>query len=264
MKRFLIFLAVVFSTQLRAQDSVRSVATLNTATVYFGYGAELTHQSNLKIGLSTRFIVISGLSTSVDVNSLQISVPESVALLSHRYKVVYPTALPAEQTAEARSRQDSIDVLLKEMGRTDNLILIEQETMTKTGALIEGALTNGGNKTLSGEELLKLVNFYNAKISAARTAIYNYNQLNQATAKKVEELRKRLGLLNAGRPAPGKAYGELTLQVMCRQAAEIPVGISYYTNNAGWTPLYDIRVNSKTNKVKLIYKASITQTTGID
>ena len=28
--------------------------------------------------------------------------------------------------------------------------------------------------------------------------------------------------------------------------------------------MYDIRVNSKTNKVKLVYKASITQTTGID
>ncbi|MBK8952302.1 MAG: DUF4139 domain-containing protein [Chitinophagaceae bacterium] len=40
--------------------------------------------------------------------------------------------------------------------------------------------------------------------------------------------------------------------------------MSYYTNNAGWTAVYDVRVNSKTNKVKLVYKASLTQTTGID
>jgi uncharacterized protein (TIGR02231 family) len=61
-----------------------------------------------------------------------------------------------------------------------------------------------------------------------------------------------------------KAYGQVILQVVCKSAQEIPVSLSYYTNNAGWTPVYDIRVNSKTNKVKMVYKASLTQTTGID
>ena len=42
------------------------------------------------------------------------------------------------------------------------------------------------------------------------------------------------------------------------------VSVSYYTQSAGWVPVYDIRVNSKTNKVKLIYKASLTQTSGVD
>jgi uncharacterized protein (TIGR02231 family) len=51
---------------------------------------------------------------------------------------------------------------------------------------------------------------------------------------------------------------------MCSKSRDIPVSLSYYTHNAGWTPVYDIRVNSKTNKVKLVYKASLTQTTGID
>lgn len=40
--------------------------------------------------------------------------------------------------------------------------------------------------------------------------------------------------------------------------------MSYYTNNAGWQPIYDIRVNSKTNAIKLVYKASVIQNTGID
>ncbi|RYY56257.1 MAG: mucoidy inhibitor MuiA family protein [Chitinophagaceae bacterium] len=265
MQRFFLLLAVVFSTSLRAQDSVRSVATLNTATVYFGYGAELTHQSTVKAGMSTRFIVISGLSSSVDVQSLQISVPESVALLSHRYKVVYPdqNSTPV-LLPEVRQMQDSIEIIMRDMARVDNQIAIEQETMVKTGTLIETALAGNGGKTILSDELLKLVNFSNNRISTAKTAIFNYNQANQASARKLELLRKRINSFNAARPAAARSYGELTLQVMCRQPGELPVGISYYTNNAGWTPLYDIRVNSKTNKVKLIYKASITQTSGID
>ncbi|HRF18220.1 MAG TPA: DUF4139 domain-containing protein, partial [Chitinophagaceae bacterium] len=75
---------------------------------------------------------------------------------------------------------------------------------------------------------------------------------------------KRINLINAVTPVKQKPYGQVFLQVMCKRAGEIPVELSYYTNNAGWTAMYDVRVNSKTNKVKLVYKASLTQTTGID
>jgi len=51
---------------------------------------------------------------------------------------------------------------------------------------------------------------------------------------------------------------------LCKSADEIPVNLSYYTNNAGWTAVYDVRVNSKTNKIKLVYKAMLSQTSGID
>ncbi|MEI9946689.1 MAG: hypothetical protein WDN26_21010 [Chitinophagaceae bacterium] len=90
-----IFLAVgLFLTVLtHAQntDTVRTDATISNATVYFGYARELTHESKVKITSNTRIIVINQLSTSVDVNSFQISCPEDVALLSHRYSIFYPT-----------------------------------------------------------------------------------------------------------------------------------------------------------------------------
>ncbi len=264
-------LTLLFSmlhSALQAQDTARSAATLKTATVYFGYGAELTHTTSLKVNAQTRFIVISQLSTTVDLNSLQISVPENMALLSHRFNVVYPESIPVAQSREAKMKEDSVTVLLKEIARLDNLINIEQETLSKTGTLIETAVNTSGNKSISSDELLKLVNFYNTKINAAKMRMYDLREQNAASVKTVEGIRTRIGQLvsnaDPSKGAAGKPYGELTLQVMCQQAADAAVAISYYTTNAGWTPLYDIRVNSKTNVVKLIYKASITQTTGID
>jgi uncharacterized protein (TIGR02231 family) len=52
--------------------------------------------------------------------------------------------------------------------------------------------------------------------------------------------------------------------VISKKSGEIPVDLSYYTNNAGWTTVYDVRVHSKTNKVKLVYKAMMSQTSGVD
>lgn len=245
-------------------DTVRADATISNATVYFGYGAEMTHASKVTVGTNTRIIVISQLSTSIDANSLQISVPEDVALMSQRYAVFYPVPPPVVKVKEVERLEDSINLLQKDISRLDNLIVIDQEILTKTGLLIESTVNNSGNKTITSDELLKLLEYYNGKIEKSKTNIYNNKQTIAQLNMKIADIRKRINLINAVTPVKQKPYGQVFLQVMCKRAGEIPVELSYYTNNAGWTAMYDVRVNSKTNKVKLVYKASLTQTTGID
>ena len=272
MKKILLTIGVVsFCAVLKAQslnrestDTARADATINNATVYFGYGAELTHQSKVKVDGGTKTIVINQLSTNVDINSLQISVPEDVALLSHKYNVFYPVRPPVVKSKEVERLEDSIALVQKDISRIDNLIVIDQEILTKTSLLIETAISSSGNKTITSDEVLKLLEYYNTKIEKSKTNIYNHNQNIKAQNKRIEEFRKKIGLMTTVVPMTAKAYGQVILQVLCKTAQEIPVSLSYYTTNAGWTPIYDIRVNSKTNKVKMVYKASLTQTTGID
>jgi uncharacterized protein (TIGR02231 family) len=265
MKKIIFIAGIIVScTQLIAQDTARVDATISTATVYFGYGAELTHQSKVKVDANTKIIVINQLSTSIDINSLQISVPEDVALLSQGYSVYYPTIPPIAKSREVEKLEDSIALAQKEIGRIDNLIVIDQEILTKTGLLIETTITTSGNKTITSDELLKLLEYYNTKIEKSKTNIYNYNQSVKMQNKRIEDLRKKITAITIVTPVNEKPYGQVFLQVMCRRSGEIPVDLSYYTPNAGWTAIYDVRVNSKTNKVKMVYKASLTQTTGVD
>ncbi len=267
-KNFLLagmFISCAFlKTFAQNSDTVRADATITNATVYFGYGAELTHESKVKVDAGTKVIVINMLGTTADVNSLQISVPEDVALLSQRYAVFYPPAPPVQKNKEAERIEDSIALVYKEIGRINNLISIEQEILNKTGLLIETTINTSGNKTVTSEEVLKLLEYYNNKIDKSKTNIYNHNQNIAAQNKKIEDLRNRIANLTPPPPPRQKSYGQVYLQVICKKGGEIPVELSYYTNNAGWTAMYDVRVNSKTNKVKLVYRASLTQTTGID
>ena len=246
------------------EDTAKANADITQATVYFGYGAELTHQAKVKVNAVTKTIVIDQLSTNVDINSLQISCPEDVALLSHRYNVFYPAETAVIKNKESERLEDSISLVQKEISRIDNLIAIDQEILTKTGVLIEATLNANGNKTITSAEILKLVDYYNAKIEKSKTNIFNHQQNKKQLNKRIEELKKRIEAINIIALPKPKPYGQLILQVLCKKTEEIPVSLSYYTQNAGWTPVYDIRVNSKTNKVKLVYKASLTQTTGID
>lgn len=264
MRSIFLLAGMLITTLLNAQDTTKADAEITHATVYFGYGAELTHQSKVKVSSSTKFIVISHLSTAVDINSLQISCPEDVALLSHRYSVFYPVKPEIVKGEKIERLEDSIELVQKEIARTNNLIGIEQEILTRTGNLIETTISTSGNKTITSDEVLKLVEHYTARIEKSKTNIFNYQQSITRMNKLIEDIRKRIRLFGSVVPQPEKPYGQVILQIMSTKTGEIPVSLSYYTNNAGWTPVYDIRVNSKTNKVKLVYKASLTQTSGID
>ncbi|MBL7729305.1 MAG: DUF4139 domain-containing protein, partial [Dinghuibacter sp.] len=265
---FLLVMAIMLNpvtASAQSDDTVRASATIKTASVYFGYGAELSHESKARVGTGTRIIVINNLSTSADVNSLQISVPEHVALLSQRYIVFQPPTPVAGKTRETERMEDSIETIQKEVSRIENLVAIDKEILAKTGLLIETTISTSGNKTVLSAEVLKLLEFYNARIEKSRTNIYNNQMEINRQNKLIAGIRKRIAEAGASAtPVIQKPYGQVILQVMCKQAGEIPINLSYYTARAGWTAIYDVRANSKTNKVKLVYKASLTQNTGID
>jgi uncharacterized protein (TIGR02231 family) len=263
MRKILFLMGLVAGTVANAQDTARTEAAVSSATVYFGYGAELTHQSKVTITANTRTIVIGQLATSIDINSLQISCPEDVALLSHKYSVYTPELPPMVKTPEYRKIEDSITAIQQDNSRIQNQISIQREILEKTGKLIETTVSVGGNKPVTSEDVLKLVEYYNAKIEKAKNSIYQYEQTIIAANRRMSDLQTRLNELQQLAPKRAPSYGQIILQVISKRSGEIPVALSYYTNNAGWTPVYDIRVNSKTNKVKLVYKAALTQTTGI-
>ena len=264
MQKILTAFFLSISGILNAQDTIRADAEITNATVYFGYGAELTHQSKVKLSGDTKIIVIDKLGTNVDLASLQISCPEDVALLSHRYAVFSPPQPEWVKPPVAYLMEDSIETMREEITRIESLITIEQEVLNKTGILIETTISTSGNKTITSAEALKLVDYYNDKIEKNKTKIYNHQQSKNKLTKKITEIQKRIVALKPVGQKNAKPYGQLYLQVFTKHTGEIPISVSYYTQSAGWVPVYDIRVNSKTNKVKLIYKASLTQTSGMD
>ena len=268
MKRITLLVSIMLLfVAIKAQssaDTSKIDGIIKEATVYFGYGAELTHEAKVKVNAGTKVIVINNLSTNVDLNTLQISLPENVALLSQRYSVFYPASMPVIKLKEVEKLEDSIANLQKSISRTQNLIAIEKKIIDKTGVLIESSVKSAGDKTISSTDLLKLVEYYNAKIEKSETNIFNYNQIIADQNKKINGMQQQIAQLMKDKSAKEKPYGQVFLQVLCKSADEIPVNLSYYTNNAGWTAVYDVRVNSKTNKIKLVYKAMLSQTSGID
>ncbi len=265
MKKILTIVVIsLFATKpLLAQDTTKVDAALASATVYFGYGAELTHQASANVNRNTRQIIISQLSTAIDINSLQVSVPENVALLSQRFMVFTPKIIPVVNPM-AKRLQDSIKIYQRAQNRNRNLAEIERETLDKTNKLIEMTMKENGNKTISSEEAIRLINANTTKIEKSKTFLFNLGEAYELLAEQIAGLQQRINDSNKQPLEPAKAYGQLILQVICNSNGAVPISLSYFTNNAGFTASYDVRVNSKTNELKLVYKAALTQSTGIN
>lgn len=246
-----------------AQDTLRVRPTLRNANVYFGYGAELTHEGRWRMESGTRILMLEGISTSVDPNSLQVNLPEGVALLSQQYRVYQPPVPPSKFQKQIEALLDSNRVLTKEIARFQNLIGIDQEILVKTGLLIESPLKDKTERPVLAADILRLLDVYTARIERAKLAIFQWQTEIEKLQRKIQEHQEMIQQWSQQQSTPIEPVGQLFLQVLTDRPDEYPVKVSYYTPQAGWTANYDLRVNSKENKVKLIYKASLTQTTGI-
>ncbi len=270
MMKYIFIIAIALSSYIAhaQKDTAKANASMNDATVYFGYGAELTHKAKVDITKNTKYIVIDKLSTQIDLNSLQISCPENVSLLSQQFSIYYPPTKPAIENALGIKIKDSIKRINKVIIVLQNKIDIAQSTLAKTDKLIESTIATSANKTNLTAEVLKLIEFNNDKIEKNKEAIFLFKQEVELQEEKIEVLNERLLLANnknIEKPdVIEKPFGRITMQVVCRNEQQADISMSYYTNNAGWQPIYDIRVNSKTNAIKLVYKASVIQNTGID
>lgn len=61
-----------------------------------------------------------------------------------------------------------------------------------------------------------------------------------------------------------KTAGRLILQLSAAVAGNSEFTLSYITQNAYWTPYYDIKATDVKSPLQITYKAKIVQTTGID
>jgi uncharacterized protein (TIGR02231 family) len=255
-------LALLLITTLTAVAQTNFKSQLTHANVYYGYGAELNHTAKTSLQNGTQEITIENISNVLDQNTVQISVPENVVLLSYRFNA---KTIAADNKANPAIKimEDSIKLVQKLITVATNDVAVTSELLEKTSKLIE-TYSSGENKNLTTADLIKLLDFYTTKVQSYRSTIFNLQAKKQELSDQLNDINTRLYYVRQVNGNAGKLVGEMILQLMAQQATTAEIGISYFTQRAGWIPTYDMRVTSADNTFKLGYKASVNQSTGLD
>jgi len=230
-------------------------SSLKTATVYRS-GAELIHNTSVPLSQGNEELVIEGISNNIDINSVQINCPSAVTIMGVEFSNNF-LVMP-EVTSRIKFLQDSAEIVQKEIEKVNVQI---QTTADLLEVLKSNRDIKGQQTGLSVAELMKLMDYYKNKSAELQ------NDLAQQKAKqrKLSDLLLKIKVqINEEENKNTKTAGQLKLQLSVATAGKYDFVVSYITPNAWWSPYYDIRVDDIKSPLKVIYKAKITQTTGID
>jgi uncharacterized protein (TIGR02231 family) len=252
----LLLLLVTFAF---AQKPIFTTAKVKAATVYFN-AAELSQNASATLPAGASEIVIKNVAVNLNESSIQIGAPASVTVLSVQFTNNYISEYESDAKSPALIIvRDSIVLVQKEIQKVNNTINSENKTIQ---LLDKNQQISGVNSGLNVAELMKMVEYYkNKQIEIAN----NINTLSEKQRKLNEVLQKLNNKLEVNANKEEKtSSGKLILQVMNQTAGIIPFDISYLTNSASWTPFYDLRAESVTSPINMMYKAQVAQNTGID
>ncbi|WP_130733277.1 DUF4139 domain-containing protein [Flavobacterium sp. J27] len=259
MKKIIVGLLLLVSVSIWAQKPIFTTAKVNAATVYVN-SAELSQSTTVTLPKGNSEIVIKNVADYVNESTVQINAPKNITVLSVQFTKNYISEYEIDESNPIIKKvRDSIHWVTKEMAKVVN----QKTSYSKTIELLDkNQLIAGANATLSVTELMKLADYYTSKRTELSNLVNTYTE-------KENKLREQLATLNSKleintQKEEKTSKGKLILQVMNDLAGTVDLDINYLTQGASWQPFYDLRAESISSPIDMLYKGQVTQNTGID
>ncbi len=255
MRTLSIIILVFLSLLVNAED--KKVKSKIKEVTVFQNGAQIhrTAQTTLKAG--HQVIIFSDLSTSIVASSIQVNGKGDFTIMSVTNQINYLKEI--KKNKRIAVIQDSIKILNKKL-KSEKMIISAYKQEIK---LLEANRSlKGTNNNLSINEIKLAADYYRQRFRQI------YNDQEKINAKitdyqnNINRLKNALNQLRQRR-AP-KGIGEIMVEIDAKKSIPASFTLNYLVNNAGWTPLYDIRAIDANKDIELHYRANIFQNTGID
>ncbi len=259
MKNLFLLLAFLVSVNTFAQKPIFTSAKVKAATVYFN-SAEISQNTSVVLPKGTSEIVVKNVTDYLNENSVQIGAPASVTVLSVQFSNNYISEFEIDENNPAIKKvRDSITFVQKEI----NKIEIEKVSNSKSIEILDkNQQVSGVNSGLNVLDLMKMVDYYKLKRSELSNAITFLDEKEIKLNEKLVRLNTKLEINTKNEEK--SSNGKLIIQVMNEVAGTVDFDINYLTPNASWSPFYDLRANTISEPINMMYKAQVVQSTGID
>lgn len=238
------------------ETSVFAVDSDIEQVVVYRHGAKISRNAQFTVGPGNQEIVISNLTSTIDANSLQVSITGNAILLSASVR----TNFLGYQTLPRRTQQlkDSLELITEKIDWLNN----EQEIYQGEEKLIqENQRIVNDEQLITAQDIAQLADFYRTRLTSIRKKKFD----NTKKLRDLQEIKKRLeNQLQELQYQRGKRMGEVVLNIAAEQSAKVGADITYLSYNAGWTPVYDLRCKGTEKPIDLVYKANVSQSTGYE
>lgn len=253
---FLLGCVVHFSLPARAGDEKPIIKAKLVSVIVYTSGAGLSHQASANLRQGSYELIVENVSHAINEETVQIKAAPAVTVLGVKalsFKIGEDNNDP-----NSKALKDSIAALEKAIAKVQGQIDVNKDL---NALLSVNREVKGSQTGLNVAELAKLMDFYRTKDAELKT---EQALLLERQTKLREALEKAKAELSWGSGNGISGTGKLVIKLSVAQSGSYPFEINYISPNAHWTPIYDIRAEDIKKPLKLVYKALVSQTTGIE
>ena len=229
--------------------------------------ARVTRHGTIALEPGTHQLEIAELPTSIDTASVRASgsfTPGAgggrARLLGVDVRKVFYRDTPATRAKELEDQIQAVE-------DADKILADRAEALAAQELLARSVAEKAGEHLARGVAFARadiaqggtLMDFVAQEFARVQEGIRATTIQRRELAKQLEKLRAELKSLQGSR---GRERYTATVEVEVTSAGEMAIDLIYVTSNAGWEPLYDVRLIG--HGVELTYLGQVTQRTGED
>ena len=255
MKKLIAVLVFIASSNIFAVTEQLVKSNLSGVKVFLR-GAELTHTAKAKLEKGVSEIVFTDVAGNIDQNSLNVSAKGDFIILSVMQRLDY--LRDAASNPVIKNMNDSLEIMNNKFSAKQNEI---DAVNAEIDLLNSNRQISGKDRALTITELQKMAEFFGKRIGELKSQITSLVKDHKKIQKEIDRINKQLVELNSKFNQP---QNEVVVTVSAKSNVNAEFTLSYLIYDAGWQPLYDVRVNDLKNPAALSYKANVNQNSGLD
>ena len=244
------------STIFGQHNEIKTDSKIISVTVFLS-GAQVTHEARVSVPAGSRTIVFENLTQHINKSSLQIKANnEAITILSVGHKINYLKS--HENDKRVVVLKDSLEKIRFKLDiRNSHEIVYKEEKIM----LLANKSIAGEQNGVDIEDLMEMADFYRERLQEIETKLLDIKTSKRNLNKTISRLSKELKSANSQQ---GKYTSDVIVKVAAKVKSTTKFELSYITNQASWSPNYDIRTKDINLPIALTYKAEVAQNTGFD
>ncbi|MDQ3142155.1 MAG: DUF4139 domain-containing protein [Bacteroidota bacterium] len=220
----------------------------------FRSGAQIQRLATSSYSSGMQDLVFSGFSPELNPSTIQVSGEGNLVLMSVSYRKNVRDSI--QQSSENKALETEMDQLKK---KRNNLTVVLQSFKEEESLLLQNKNLTGQNG-LNTDQLIRMADIYRTRLVEVKKQILEHQLAVDDLNKRIQEIQNQLNDWLRKEHEPGSI--EIVLSVLGKQNGTASWTFNYFTPNAGWKSLYDIRVKDIGAPLEWMSKAEVWQQTG--
>jgi len=228
------------------------LSKITDATVYVN-GALITRSQNFDLKKGKNSVKFTNLPVGIQEHSITVEATE-VTILSVSNSVSFAEAgsKDAKRISELMKKLENLQRDQRKENATLQMLDTERQLLMTNSSVNQ-------SKEFRASDIRESIEFFHDRMNTISDERIATEDRVKEINMNISNIRSELGINNASRQMT-----EVVVEVFTDKEKESEIKLSYFTQNANWSPYYDLRADSTKDPVKIQSKAMVHQHTGED